>query len=127
MEAIKNQRDDFISFMENQEFDYGTAFQSESEFSKYIIEDIDYIMTLDFENGSIIINDFSGKEYSFLELQKKNNEFSEICRNVVEQLKKFTDILNNDIFRDYLEDAFLQFKEMDCSIKDNKKQAERKE
>ena len=92
-----------------------------------MIEDIDYIMTLDFENGSIIINDFSGKEYSFLELQKKNSEFSKICRNVVEQLKKFTDILNNDIFRDYLEDAFLQFEEMDCSIKDNNKQTERKE
>lgn len=124
MEVIKNQRDDFISFMENQEFDYGNAFQSESEFSKYMIEDIDYIMTLDFENGSIIISDFSGKEYSFSELQKENSEFSGICRNIVEQLKKFTDILNNDVFRDYLEDAFLQFKEMDCSIKDNNKQAE---
>lgn len=113
MEAVKKQRDDFISFMESQEFDYGTAFPSESEFSKYMIEDIDYIMTLDFENGSIIISDFSGREYSFSELQKENSEFYKVCRNVTEQLKSFTDILDCDIFKDYLEDAFLQFAETD--------------
>ena len=127
MEIIKKQRDDFICFMENLNFDYGNAFFSESEFSKYMIEDIDYIMTLDFENGSIIINDFSGKEHSFLELQKENSEFFEICRNVVKQLKKFTDIVEFDTFKDYLEDAVLQFEEIDYNIKDNYKQVELKE
>lgn len=113
MEAVKKQRDDFISFMESQEFDYGTAFPSESEFSKYMIEDIDYIMTLDFENGSIIISDFSGREYSFSEFQKENSEFCKVCRNVTEQLKNFTDILDCDIFKCYFEDAFLRFAETD--------------
>lgn len=95
---IADNRNDFMDFLDDKNFDFKDTFGSAGSDTEYIIENMDFSMSLDFEKGSIMIQDFGGNQYSLDELKTQDKEFCCICKGILEKLKEFSEYFNDKTF-----------------------------
>ena len=101
--AVSN-RNDFMDFLNVKEFDFRDTFGSAGNDAEYIIKNMDFSMTLNFEKGSVTIQDFGGKQYSLDELQTKDKDFCLVCKGIIEKLKEFSEYFEDKTFSAFLEE-----------------------
>ena len=101
---ITDNRNDFMDFLDEKKFDFGDTFGSAGNDAEYIVENMDFSMTLNFEKGSVAIQDFGGKQYSLDELQTKDKGFCLVCKGVIEKLKEFSEYFGDRTFSAFLEE-----------------------
>lgn len=101
VEKITETRDNFMNFVEEQNLVSGDCFSSISGETAYILENMDFTLSVDFESGEIAIQDFCGQQFSLKDLKRCDSDFYEVCSDILDSLKEFSECHEIEIFSEF--------------------------
>ena len=96
-------RNYFYDFLIEMKFNFKNC-SVKNDCTDLIIGNDKFNITLDFESGDILIQDFNGNQYSLDELQTKDKNFCLICNGIIEKLKEFSEYYDDKTFFAFLEE-----------------------